>query len=237
MTKLLVSVRDSTEAHLAWQAGAHLIDVKEPSGGSLGAASHYVLQQVAETMPPEVLLSAALGELVDGIDDSVIGLPARFQFAKIGLAGCRVHRGWCGMWAKVFARLPDATHRVAVAYADWEQAGSPVPADVIRHGADIGCQVVLIDTFQKKHGSLLNHLDATQLAELHSLARELEMMFVVAGSLDLSTIRELRCLAPDYFAVRGAVCRPDREGPLDIELVHTLLNDLAPSKYQCGDDG
>lgn len=237
MTKLLVSVRNSTEARLAWQAGAHLIDVKEPSRGSLGAASHDILQQIAEIMPPEASLSAALGEMVDDMDGSVVGLPARFQFAKIGLAGCRMQRGWCGRWAKAFARLPGTTHRVAVAYADWEQAGSPAPVDVIRHGADIGCRVVLIDTFQKKHGSLLSHLDATQLVELHAVARELEMMFVVAGSLDLATIRELRYLAPDYFAVRGAVCRPDREGPLDIGLVQTLLNNLAPSQGQCRDDG
>ncbi len=38
MTRLLVSVRSAAEAEIALSAGADLIDVKEPSRGSLGAA-------------------------------------------------------------------------------------------------------------------------------------------------------------------------------------------------------
>ena len=38
VTKLLISVRNSTEAALAAQAKVDLIDIKEPSQGSLGAA-------------------------------------------------------------------------------------------------------------------------------------------------------------------------------------------------------
>ena len=143
-------------------------------------------------------------------------------------------KDWRSAWADVFARLPQGTSRVAVAYADWQPAACPAPADVIRHGASIGCRVVLIDTFQKHRGPLLHHLTTKQLAELRQLASEFSLMFVLAGSLDVSTITELHKLAPDYFAVRGAVCRPDRQGRLDASLLQALIENISRFNSQCG---
>ena len=233
MSRLLVSVRNVDEARLAWQVGADLIDVKEPALGSLGPASQDVLLQVAATSPVGVPLSAALGELVDRPYTAAAALPDRFQFAKIGLAGCRMDKDWRSAWADVFARLAQGTKRVAVAYADWQLAGCPAPADVIRHGANIGCRVVLIDTFQKHRGPLLHHLTTKQLVELRQLASELKLMFVLAGSLDVPTITELHKLAPDYFAVRGTICRPDRQGRLDASLLRALMEDISALNHQC----
>ena len=50
MTRLLVSVRSAEEAADAVSAGADLIDVKEPSAGSLGAATPEVVAAVMEAV-------------------------------------------------------------------------------------------------------------------------------------------------------------------------------------------
>ncbi len=50
MTGLLVSVRDAEEAADAVAAGADLIDVKEPRGGSLGATSPAVMAEVVRSV-------------------------------------------------------------------------------------------------------------------------------------------------------------------------------------------
>jgi dihydroneopterin aldolase len=64
MTKLLVSVRDAVEAEDAVVAGAHLIDVKEPRAGSLGAAPLEVIEDVIRTVCGRRPVSAAFGELI-----------------------------------------------------------------------------------------------------------------------------------------------------------------------------
>ena len=68
MTRLLVSVRDASEALAALRGGAALIDVKEPRLGSLGAATPEVWREVRRVVPTEVPCSAALGELKDVTD-------------------------------------------------------------------------------------------------------------------------------------------------------------------------
>jgi uncharacterized protein (UPF0264 family) len=66
MTRLLVSVRDAAEARAVLDAGAHLIDVKEPRRGSLGAADGRQVADVLNTVAGRVPVSAAMGELIRG---------------------------------------------------------------------------------------------------------------------------------------------------------------------------
>ena len=51
MTRLLVSVRNALEAEVALAGGAHVIDVKEPSHGSLGRADEATLAEVVRENP------------------------------------------------------------------------------------------------------------------------------------------------------------------------------------------
>ena len=62
MTELLISVRNPSEALTALEGGADWIDVKEPDNGALGKASNETLVAVANALPLNTKLSAALGE-------------------------------------------------------------------------------------------------------------------------------------------------------------------------------
>src|SRR5262245_56402457 len=119
-TGLLVSVRTASEAKLARIWGASLIDVKEPSRGSLGRAQDVVIQAVLSEIAGALPVSAALGELRDSAP-----LPWEWQslaFVKWGLSGC-AGIDWRSMLCKSAERL--GSRVVIVAYADADNAQSP----------------------------------------------------------------------------------------------------------------
>ncbi len=60
--RLLVSVRSVEEVREALVGGAHIIDIKEPSRGALGAADADVIRAVAAEVPPSIPVSVALGD-------------------------------------------------------------------------------------------------------------------------------------------------------------------------------
>ncbi|MGI8978459.1 MAG: (5-formylfuran-3-yl)methyl phosphate synthase [Pirellulaceae bacterium] len=233
MTGLLVSVRDVAEAQAALRGGAALIDVKEPRHGSLGAASPEVWRQVRGAMPLLVPCSAALGELKDVAprqacewSTSLTG----YQFAKLGLSGCRMIGGWQNRWRAVFDDLPPELRRVAIVYADWQAAGAPSPDEILSAAIEGPCAALLIDTFDKNSGTISAHFALQEIQHLLSAARAAKLTTVLAGSLTLALARELLPLAPDYLAVRGAVCRGGRSGLVKESLVRDFANLLLSTR-------
>src|SRR5262245_44632800 len=81
---LLVSVRSAEEAEAALAGSADLIDVKEPSRGSLGRADEATIAAVMRAVGGRRPVSAALGELRD--DPSPCSIPG-LTYVKWGLAG------------------------------------------------------------------------------------------------------------------------------------------------------
>jgi hypothetical protein len=251
MTRLLISVRDAGEAATALTGGADLVDIKEPSRGSLGAASASVWREVLavcgasqtgqvpgirgltphgspEPVPfsSRVPTSVALGELLDDQADWDFELLARFQFAKLGLAGCGPQSHWFERWSDTLQSLPPAVASVAVAYADWQACEAPAPREIIRRAAEVSCKAVLFDTYTKSGGNLFSHLPPVELGHLVTQIRDAGLMVVLGGSLSGDAIDRAVDFAPDYVAVRGAACRGARTGPVDLELVLRLAEQL-----------
>jgi len=230
MTKLLVSVRNPQEALAALDGGADLIDVKEPHRGALGAADREVVAAVVRTIAGRVPTSAALGELVALEADqptASTGSALTTNFVKIGLSGCTRWHDWPRRWQAALSTLPGDIQRVAVVYADWESCGAPEPFAVLRHAVEIGCAAILVDTYEKTRGGLVDLWNLAYLARYLAAVRSERLLTVVAGSLQAPTLASVASLRPDYVAVRGAVCRGDRTGAIDTELVHRLATILA----------
>ncbi len=91
MAQLLVSVRGVEEAEAALAGGAHVIDVKEPSRGSLGRADDAVVEAVIRSVAGRRPVSAACGELLESCAPPV---SAGLSYLKWGLAGCASLRDW-----------------------------------------------------------------------------------------------------------------------------------------------
>lgn len=249
--RLLVSVRSVSEASDAVKGGCQILDVKEPSQGSLGKADNGVIAEVLRVgLSSGTPVSAALGEVTDysasqrsKCED--LQLPeslSRLSFVKIGLAGLRHDSGWLGRWQDTlsFLTAPLSTASetntprwVAVIYADWQTADAPSPSGIIdcvlSSSESIGSNIagVLVDTWSKKSGRLLDSLPIEQLKEIASSVQQSGRFFAVAGRLTSNMLPELSSSRPDVVAVRSAACRDqERTSSVDVGAVRTLREDI-----------
>jgi (5-formylfuran-3-yl)methyl phosphate synthase len=216
--RLLVSVRNAEEAHAALEGGADIIDIKEPTQGSLGKADDKTIAEIVETLRglnPAIPISAALGELRDGEKVQALSrLPSEVGYVKLGLSACGDDCDWLGKW-RIFrrrfcqARSPDLIW-VMVLYADWRQANSPHPQELIQAAVEDACGAVLLDTFYKDGRSLLEVLSQKELRNIADAVHATDMPFAVAGSLRKEDLPRLSLLKPDIIAIRSAACLSGR---------------------------
>jgi uncharacterized protein (UPF0264 family) len=220
-SELLVSVRSALEAKAALMGGANIIDVKEPRNGSLGRSDLATIAEVIGFVRKRVQVSAALGELTEHLDYSP---PSGLDFAKWGLAKCSSR--WREQLQKAAARWAGLNRRlspVAVAYADWHEAQSPPPDDVWTFARDNQWRILLLDTFRKGEGTLLDWMSLGAIRRVCERCRDHQIRIALAGSLGRNEISTLLPLEPDIFAVRGSICRgSDRTATVDEDLVRRM---------------
>ena len=116
---------------------------------------------------------------------------------------------------------------VAVVYADWRAAGALEPNRILVAAEPLGCAAVLVDTFDKSAGRLLDLWDLNSLSRFTASIQRREMRVVLAGSLDMDSVPIVASLGPDYVAVRGAVCQGGRTGRLVGDRVRNVARLLA----------
>ena len=161
---LLVSVRSTEEAEAALAGGADLIDVKEPSRGSLGRADDETIAAIVRAVGGQRPVSAALGELRDNpAPCAVRGL----AYVKWGLGGLGPS-GTPQLESLLAAQQSSdpGCRCVLVAYADWPRVNAPRPKAVCKLAVRLGAAGLLVDTYQKDGRTLLDWLTEEQLAEL-----------------------------------------------------------------------
>jgi uncharacterized protein (UPF0264 family) len=226
---LLVSVRSVEEAEAALAGGADLIDVKEPSRGSLGRADDETIAAVVRAVGGRRPVSAALGELCDNPAPCAV---SELAYIKWGLAGL-------GPYGTPRLESLLAAHQssnpgcrcVLVAYADWLRADAPQPETVGKLAVRLGADGLLLDSFCKDGRTLLDWLTVEEIEQLCCGCRRNGLKIALAGSLGRKEIVRLRTFKPDWFAVRGAACRDgSREGPIAAENVRRLIELLVPVK-------
>jgi uncharacterized protein (UPF0264 family) len=229
MPRLLVSVRDASEAVAALAGGADLIDVKEPANGPLGRSDPPVIESIVNVVAGRVPVSAAFGEL----ELRPCGLSANLAFVKFGLAGWG-QRDWPSAWDCVRAQLPVPCAPVAVAYADWQFADAPPPDEVAEIAIERRFGALLIDTFEKNGATLLDRMPIVAIASLTDRCQLAGVPVALAGSLGIAEIEQLRDLAPDWFAVRGAACRRGRGSNIEesrVRALKQLMHDQTTSPH------
>ena len=254
--RLLVSVRNADEAVTAVEAGADIIDVKEPNDGSLGFAGADVIASVIDAVGGRCPVSAALGESVDWRGQNVPQLPMPLQFMKIGLAHImranidaaavtvpaeptrstgHAAASWSDAWQHTRHRFEDAAavtsaerqpNWVAVIYADYAAADSPEPKDIVQEAYSSGCAGVLIDTYEKTGMATPDLLSTAELRDLRTSIKDTGMFFALAGGITLSHVPLIKPLAPDILAVRGAACTGARTNSISSKKIRQLRHAL-----------
>lgn len=219
--QLLVSVRNTEEAKAALTGGASIIDVKEPRAGALGQASLSVIAEIATlARSQQVPCSAAFGELSEWLQPPVGqlagGPKVELDYAKLGLVGAPASE-FVHQWADALRRIEDtclerAPQWIAVVYADWRTTETPGPQvvlpaiDILRTRYRVRVSGVLVDTYSKRGGSLIDLMSPPELRKLRKHSHELGLFLTLAGKLRAADLQELVPVQPDVIAVRSAVC-------------------------------
>ncbi|HUG20189.1 MAG TPA: (5-formylfuran-3-yl)methyl phosphate synthase [Planctomycetaceae bacterium] len=208
--RLLVSVRNLAEASIAIEGGCDILDLKEPSRGSLGMVEPKIAAEAVSGVGNKPV-SVALGELSDWQDSETMPVvPPGASFCKLGLSGQALNSRWKQDWRNFRNRvdgMSGGSHRwIAVVYADFQLANSPAPEEILEVAASTGCAGVLFDTFSKADGSLFDCVSLDELSLWAAQIRSNRMLFALAGSLRIEHVPQILPLQPDIVAVRGAVC-------------------------------
>ena len=221
--KLLVSVRNAEEAEAAVAGGCDILDIKEPSRGSLGRADKATILDILNALGPDAPpVSAALGELRDFHDSPMTAsIPPGLAYVKLGLAGCATFPHWQNRWIDIQTILAGQSVNppqwASVIYADTDLAKAPSVRQI--YGAtNYHSKITLVDTFRKDGRSLTDVMTPT---ELRGLQRGLgrapwgDRQLALAGSLTLESLPKLADVPCDILAIRTAACRNgDRNGPI-----------------------
>lgn len=225
--RLLVSVRNASEAAAALAGGADIVDAKEPLNGPLGQVSPAALASIASAVGGGAPVSAALGDI--GRDDIVSGARVATHvgatFVKVGFAGMR---GRLDVAADLLtsASVSSPATLVLVAYADYEKAEAPSPDEVIALADRTNAAGVLIDTCDKHGPGLTTLMTSDSLRTFVARARSARRIVAVAGSLTVEDLDRVHHAGADIAGVRGAACDAGRNGIVSENRVRGLRRAL-----------
>ncbi|MGK9052505.1 (5-formylfuran-3-yl)methyl phosphate synthase [Neorhizobium petrolearium] len=223
MTLMLASVQNRQEAEIVLQAGADIIDLKDPARGALGSADLRQITDVVGFVSGRRPVSAACGEF----SGDPAALRARVEevaatgvdFVKIGFLP--PHRIAAGVEA--LADIAGRKRLIAVLFADHRYEES-----VMTSFAKAGFYGIMLDTNDKSKGRLLDHMPPDEISDFVDEGRRHGLMTGLAGSLEAPDIPRLLPSMqhkgkPDFLGFRGALCKDlARNGDIDAEATRKI---------------
>ena len=212
--KVLVSVVSLAEARIAIQGKADIIDIKNPSEGSLGAQFPWLIKEIIDEIRGSgVLCSATLGDLPF--------LPGTASLAALGAAVCGADYIKAGLYGagsyleaynmmkniiRAVRMVNESALIVAAGYADAARFGGMDYKDLVRAAKDSGANVVMVDTAIKDGKNLLDAMDRDQIREFVDLAHHAGLLVALAGSIKRKHLSDIVTPGPDIIGIRGGVC-------------------------------
>lgn len=223
MTALLVSVRSVEEALLAAEAGADLIDLKEPNEGALGGLPPQRIAGIVRALRLQAgrcEISATIGDLpMDALPEILAQVDAvadcGVDYVKVGLENAP------GAPA-VLAALAACGRRVVPVFI----ADRGLDPALLERACEGPFPALMADTADKAAGSLFDVLEPEALRGFVARCRRAGKLAGLAGALRMRHLERLRELAPDFAGFRSAVCDGARTAALDPARVRALRERL-----------
>jgi len=215
---MLASVTDEREARLCVALGADVIDAKNPAAGALGALDHATVRAIRGSVPRHVPVSATIGDPDDdaeAVAGTVCAMAATgVDIVKIGLLP--------GMGTRAMLRgladldLPGA-RLVGVLLVD---RGRTLDLELISQARAAGFAGLMLDTADKRNGTLPDLLPAAALRGFVIAAHSAGLFAGLAGSLRAEHVPHMLGFQPDILGFRGGLCREgNRTAIIDADAV------------------
>ncbi len=229
-TRLLVSPRDAQEALSAVEGEADIIDVKNPSEGSLGANFPWQIVEIVEALPDNIEVSAAIGDLDFKPGTASLAAYGLSQlgvdYVKAGLLGVANQKQALIMVEHLAQATRGSACKLVIAgYAEFADIGCVSPYELPEIARRTDAHGVMMDTARKNGVSLLEHHGLQRLQGFVDDAHSAGLIAALAGSLKMEDIKLLKSIKPDIIGVRSVVCDGDRVlGRISPEKVRSVKN-------------
>ncbi len=210
---LLISPINTQEALEAIEGGADIVDVKNPKEGSLGANFPWIIQEVREMTPKDMMVSATLGDVPykpGTVSLAAMGaLVSGADYIKVGLYGTSNYGEALEVMENVVKTIRKNTSQavvVASGYADAHRVGAVDPMEIPKVAADSGADLAMVDTAVKDGKTLLDFMDMDQLNKFVSEIHDYGLKSALAGSVKKEQLKPLYDIGCDVVGIRGAAC-------------------------------
>lgn len=221
MTKMLASVNSLKEVMLVLQEDIDIIDLKQPALGALGALELNVVREIVTVVAKRRPVSATIGDLpmhADLIFDAVQSM------AETGVDYIKIGFFPDNNWQAIIDKLSVLTQKkhalIAVLFADTKPDLSIISA--LKNAGFTG---VMLDTMNKKSGSLRKIMAHETIRHFVNLTKEQSLLCGLAGSLTLHDIPDLLHHQSDYLGFRGALCEEhNRVGQLSQHAIKRITH-------------
>ena len=234
--RLLISPQSIEEAVECVKGNADIIDVKNPSEGSLGANFPWIIRSIRKMVPLTTPISATVGDIAyqpGTVSLAALGAAtAGASFVKVGLYKISTQEQGIEVMKAVKRTIEEyqlPVSVVAAGYAEGEKVGSVNPLLIPVIAAKAKCDYAMLDTFDKTtRKPIFDILSTEQLETFIETSREKNVSVALGGSIQEQHIPLLKKLQPDIVGIRGAVCDGgDREkGKINSELIVDFSNKL-----------
>jgi uncharacterized protein (UPF0264 family) len=226
--RLMISVVSALEAREAILGGADILDVKNPTEGSLGAQCPGVIREIKALSSGKQQVSVAIGDMPN--------LPGTAALAALGAATCGADYIKVGLHGprseaeaeKLLREVRQAvqefkTSVIAACYADFQRAGTIDPRCLPHLASSTGVKGFLLDTAIKDGRTSFDFLKHKALRHLAEQCHADGLLFALAGALREEDLPLARDVGVDIVGLRTAVCRDNkRDGPLEAARVRRM---------------
>jgi len=232
--KSIITVIKKEEVQKAVNGGCDVLDIKNPSEGSLGATFPWVIKEIMDVTPKEVETSIAIGDVpnLPGTISLAVSGAIRFNpnYIKIGLKGTKNQAEALNLVSKVVNTIKhfnSYTKVVVAGYADYKRTTTLNPMIIPEIAEKAGADVVMIDTLIKDGKNLFDMMKIDEIESFVNECHKRNLKAALAGSLNETHIETICNIGADFFGVRGAICeKGKRNGNLKTELIIRLTKKI-----------
>lgn len=224
MTQLLISVKNVEEAGIALAGGADIIDLKNPDEGALGALPIAEIQSILAFINGRKEVSATIGDIPMQAD-LIVGQVAQLQklplsFIKIGFFATGNYQVCLDAIQKLESQSINVKNQqlIAVLFAELDY-----PIDLLAKIKQAGFSGVMLDTMHKNGKTYQDYYPVRALNELLAQVTANQLLFGIAGSLQISHVKSAKKLMPYFMGFRGGVCAENkRQSSLDMQKIYNV---------------
>ncbi len=229
--KVLISIRSFEELIPAIEGGADIIDLKNPSEGSLGASFPWLIKKI-RNHGNDFTLSVAIGDMPNLPGTAALAASGAAtcgaDIVKVGLLGPCSFKEGITLLKSVVKAVKEVNQNILVVgagYGDSKIFNGIESLDIPTICNSAGADVAMLDTYIKDGRKLFHYINSEQLRKFVNKAHEFQLLAALAGSIEPKDIYSLYDLGADVIGFRGAVCSgSDREnGVLEINRVRKIV--------------